>query len=68
MQRFIEEERLLDAVAKRVQSRTIRSIRNSHFTFFKTQSILSGVNTTITTKTGPRITPVTAVKILNIKE
>ena len=54
---------------KEYRARTIRSIRNSHFTFLKeTQSILSGVNTTITTKTGPRIAPVTAVKILNIKE
>ena len=61
---LFEEERFSDAVAKKSTEQELLDQLETHILPFlkETQSILSGVNTTITTKTGPRITPVTAVK------
>ena len=64
MQSLFEEERFSDAVAKKSTEQELLDQLETHILPFlkETQSILSGVNTTITTKTGPRIAPVTAVK------
>jgi len=61
---LFEEERFSDAVAKKSTEQELIDQLVTHILPFlkETQSILSGVNTTITTKTGPRVTPVTVVK------